>query len=86
MPVAGIVSIVIGLVIALAVAWYLLRVVLVLRAVNDSLGKITFGVRAIAHRTAPLGELLTPTKNDLVDIAEALEGVAASLAEDQPAA
>lgn len=86
MPLTGIVSIVIGLVIALAVASYLLRVVLVLRAVNDSLGKITFGVRAVAHRTAPLGELLTPTRNDLVDIAEALEGVAASLAADESAA
>jgi hypothetical protein len=86
MPAAAVVSIIIGLVIALAVAFYLLRVVLILRAVNDSLGKITFGVRAIAHRTAPLGELLTPTKDDLEEIADALEGVAASLREDQPAA
>lgn len=86
MPVAAVVSIAIGLVIALAVASYLLRVVLVLRAVNDSLGKTTFGVRAIAHRTAPLGELLTPTKNDLEDIADALEGVAASLRAGEPAA
>lgn len=86
MPAVAVVTIVIGLVIALAVAWYLLRVVLILRAVNDSLGKITFGVRAIAHRTAPLGELLTPTKNDLEDVADALDAVAASLRQDQPAA
>ena len=86
MPAAAVVSIVLGVVLALAVAAYLLRVVLILRAVNDSLGKITFGVRAIAHRTAPLGELLAPTRDDLVDVAEALEGVAATLSQDQPAA
>ena len=79
MPAAGIVSIVLAIVIALAVAWYLVRVVLILRGVNDSLGKITFGVRAIAHQTAPLGELLTPIKSDLEAIADTLDAVAAGL-------
>lgn len=86
MPVAGIVSVVIGLVIAAALAYYLVRVVMVLRAVNDSLGKITFGVRAIAHRTAPLGELLTPIKTDLEDVAGTLEAVAESLERPESAA
>ena len=81
MPVAGIVTIVIALTICLALAYYLFRVVLVWRAVNDSLGRITFGVRAIAHRTAPLGELLTPIKVDLEAIADTLESVAAGLDE-----
>ena len=86
MPAAGIVTIVIALVIALALAYYLTRVVIVLRAVNDSLGKVTFGVRAIAHRTEPLGELLTPVKVDLEAVADTLEDVAASLEADSPAA
>ena len=86
MPAAGIVTIVIALVIAAALAYYLIRVVLVLRAVNDSLGKITFGVRAVAHRTAPLGELLTPIKTDLEAVADTLDDVAASLEEDSSAA
>ncbi len=86
MPVVGIVSIVIALVIAAALAYYLIRVVLVLRAVNDSLGKITFGVRAIAHRTAPLGELLTPIKTDLEAVADTLDDVAAGLTADEAAA
>ena len=81
MPVAAVVTIVIALVIAAALAYYLTRVVIVLRAVNDSLGRITFGVRAIAHRTEPLGELLTPVKTDLEAVADTLDGVAASLAE-----
>lgn len=66
-------------------AYYLVRVVLILRAVNDSLGKITFGVRAIAHRTAPLGELLTPVKVDLEAVADTLESVAAGLDESSAA-
>lgn len=79
MPAAGIVTIVLALVIAAALAYYLIRVVVILRAVNDSLGKITFGVRAIAHRTAPLAELLAPAKSDLEAVADTLDGVAASL-------
>ncbi len=85
MPAAAIVTIVIALVVAAALAFYLTRVVMVLRSVNDSLGKITFGVRAIAHQTAPLGELLTPIKTDLEAVADVLDGVAASLVETSQA-
>lgn len=85
MPAAAVVTIVVALVIAAALAYYLTRVVIVLRAVNDSLGKITFGVRSIAHRTAPLGELLTPVKTDLEAVADTLEAVAASLAPESQA-
>ncbi|MGI9597036.1 MAG: hypothetical protein ACR2QK_12805 [Acidimicrobiales bacterium] len=86
MPIAGIVTIIIALVIAAALAYYLIRVVLILRTVNDTLGKITFGVRAIAHRTAPLGELLPPIKTDLEAVADTLDDVAAGLQSDAPAA
>ena len=79
MPLAGVVTVVLAIVIALAVASYLVRVILILNAVNDSLGKVTFGVRAIAHQTEPLGELLTPVKVDLEAVADTLEAVAASL-------
>lgn len=81
MPVAAIVTIVVALLICVALAFYLIRVIMVLRAVNDSLGKITFGVRAIAHRTAPLGELLTPVRDDLLAVADAVEGAVASVSE-----
>ena len=81
MPVAAIVTIVIALVVAAALAFYLTRVVMVLRSVNDSLGNINLGVRAIAEQTAPLEELLTPIKTDLEAVADVLDGVAASLTE-----
>lgn len=86
MPAAAIVTIIIALVVSAALAYYFIRVILVLRAVNHSLGRITFGVRAIAHRTAPLGELLTPVKTDLEELADALEAVASQLNEGDEAA
>ena len=86
MPLVAIVTIVIALVICVALAYYLIRVIMVLRAVNDSLGKITFGVRAIAHRTAPLGELLTPVKSDLEDVADAIEAAVESVTAETSAA
>ncbi len=86
MTAAGIVTIVIALVVAAALAYYLIRVVIVLRAVNDSLGKITFGVRGIADQTEPLGELLTPIKTDLEAVADTLDGVVASLDSSSSAA
>ena len=85
MPLVAIVTIIIALVICAALAYYLIRVILVLRAVNDSLGKITFGVRAIAHRTAPLGELLPPIRDDLVTVADAIEAAVDSLNEPSAA-
>ena len=56
---------------------------IVLRAVNDSLEDITVGMRTIAEQTAPLAELLTPVKTDLEAVADVLDGVAASLAEER---
>ena len=85
MPITAVVTIVIALVIAAALAYYLTRVVIVLRAVNDSLSKITAGVRSIAGQTAPLGELLTPVKTDLEAVADTLEAVAASLSQESQA-
>ena len=86
MPFVGLVMVIIALVIVAVVAFYLIRVVGILHSVNDALGKITFGVRAIAHRTAPLAEFLAPAKDDLVAIADELEGAAKSVSSKQPAA
>jgi hypothetical protein len=79
MPIAAIATIVISLIILVAVALYLIRVIVILKAVNDSLGKITFGVRAIAHRTSPLAAILGPVLGDLKIVASALGAAAASV-------
>ncbi|MCY4174846.1 MAG: hypothetical protein OXD37_00725 [Acidimicrobiaceae bacterium] len=82
MPAAAVVTVVIALVIAAALAYYLTRVVIVLRAVNESLGGITAAVRSIAGRTAPLGELLVPVKTDLEAVADTLDSVASGLTQE----
>lgn len=86
MSLAALVSLVIvGLLVA-ALAFYLIWVVLILRRVTDTLGKVTFGVRAIAHRTEPIGAVVEDVNANLGAVAAALEDLAEKAAADQPAA
>lgn len=78
MPIAAIASIALGLILAGAIAYYLLRVVLILNHAVDTLGKVTFGVRAIAHRTEPITPTLADVNGNLTAVAEALEGLVSS--------
>jgi len=73
MPAAAILTLILTAVLVLALAFYLIRVVLILRHVNDQLGKITFGVRAIAHQTEPVGELVGQMNGTLAAVAGARE-------------
>ncbi len=75
MPVVAIVSLVLVAVLVIALAGYLIWVVLILRHVVDTLGKVTFGVRAIAHRTEPVGPVVTDINANLTAVAAALEGL-----------
>lgn len=72
MSLGAIVMIVLFVVLVLAVASYLVRVILVLNHVNDQLGKITFGVRAIEHQTKPVNELTESMNASLGAVAGAL--------------
>jgi hypothetical protein len=83
MSAAAIVTLVLtGLLIA-ALAFYLIWVVLLLRRIVDTLGKVVFGVRAIAHRTEPIGGILDEINGDLTAVAEAVEGLVAGGVEDE---
>jgi len=72
MPFAALVMVILFVVLLLAVASYLVRVIMVLNHVNDQLGKITFGVRAIAHQTTPIEELTESMNANLGAISGAL--------------
>lgn len=61
----------VGVLIA-ALALYLIRVASMLRTVIDTLGKVTFGVRAIAHRTEPIEELVSGIHHDVAAMEQAL--------------
>lgn len=79
MPAVLVVTLVLVALIVAALAFYLTWVVLLLRAIHDTLGKVTFGVRAIAHRTAPIGPLVDEINGNLIPVADALEALVSDL-------
>lgn len=83
---ASIVSIILFSVLVLAIAGYLFRVILILRHVNDQLGKITFGVRAIAYQTKPINELTESMNSNLGAVAGALGALVDDLSKVDEAA
>lgn len=66
--------VVIGVLIAV-VAIFMIRIIVLLRMIDDTLGKVIFGVRAIAHRTEPIKSLTSSMETDLGIIGEALAGL-----------
>lgn len=85
MPVVAIVMIVLFVVLVLAIAAYLIRVIMILGHVNDQLGKVTFGVRAIAHQTQPINGLTETMNTNLGAVAGALGALVDDVTADQPA-
>ncbi|MDP8958871.1 MAG: hypothetical protein M3N51_06650 [Actinomycetota bacterium] len=77
MSAVAIVTVVVVGLLVLALAAYLITIALILRRVIDTLGLVTFGVRAIAHQTAPINELVTGINADLKHIDQALQGLVA---------
>lgn len=62
-----------------ALAFYLVWVVFILRRLVDTLGKVLFGVSAIAHRVEPVGPVVSELNADLGAVADALEALARDL-------
>ncbi|RZU31791.1 hypothetical protein [Blastococcus saxobsidens] len=79
MSVAAIAALIVTGVLVLALAGYLLWVVLLLRRLTDTLGKVVFGVDAIAHRVQPVNGLVGEINGDLAAVADALEDLAVEL-------
>ncbi len=85
MSVAAIAAIGVTGVLVLALAFYLSWVVVILRRLVDTLGKVTFGVAAISHRVEPVGSLVGEINTDLTAVAEALEALVSDIERQQPA-
>lgn len=84
MPAAAIATLVLTALLVLALAYYLTRVVIILRKLIHTLSRVTFGVRAIAHRTAPLEDVLTDINANLATVAEAVEEFVERVAGETP--
>ena len=76
MSAAAIAALVVTGVLVAALAFYLLWVVLILRRLTDTLGKVVFGVAAIAHRVEPVEGVVGEINGDLIAVADALEALA----------
>lgn len=80
MPLAGVVTLIgIALTVA-ALAFFLVRVALILKHVNFTLGTVIAGLNSIAHQTEPLGPVIEEINKDLADVQGALEGLLAKKA------
>lgn len=79
MSAAAVAALVVTGVLIAALAFYLLWVVVILRRLTDTLGKVVFGVASIAHRVEPVEQLVGEINGDLTGVADALEQLADDL-------
>ena len=78
MPAAGVVTLILVLVTVAVLAASLIRVALLLKHVNFTLGTVIAGVRAIELATRPINPVLGDIANDLAATQQALDGLLAS--------
>jgi uncharacterized membrane protein YhaH (DUF805 family) len=79
MSAAAISALVVTAVLIAALAFFLIWIVLILRRLTDTLGKVVFGVAAIAHRVEPVEQIVGEINGDLVAVADALDALADDL-------
>lgn len=79
MSAAAIAALVVTGVFVAALAFYLLWVVVILRRLTDTLGKVQFGVASIAYRVEPVEQVVGEINGDLIAVADALEALAADV-------
>lgn len=77
MPPVAIVTIIIALLIVAALAFYLIKVALLLRHVNAALSNVIGGVLGIADQTRPIAPVLGEINKDLGGVQAALQGLLA---------
>jgi hypothetical protein len=80
MPAAGVVTLVLVSATVVVLAAYLVRVALVLKHVNFTLGTVIAGVRAIELATRPITPVLGSIADDLAATQKALEDLLADKA------
>ncbi len=85
MSAAAIAALVVIAVLVAALAFYLLWVVVILQRLTDTLGKVLFGVRAIAYRVEPVGPVVGELNGNLTAVADTLEALVYDLTPEQSA-
>lgn len=75
MPLAAVVTLIATALTVVVLAVYLIRVALILKHVNFTLGTVIAGVRAIANQTEPLGQVVNDINQELDGLRAALEAL-----------
>lgn len=75
MPAASTVTLVLVAVLVVAVAAYLVAIIVLLRRASFTLGTVLVGVRAIAHATTPVEAVVDGIGEDVIAIESALRGL-----------
>jgi hypothetical protein len=75
MPVAGLITLVAVALTVVALAYFLIHIILLLRETSFHLGTVVAGLRAIAHQTGPVGPIVADINQDLSEVKQALEAV-----------
>lgn len=81
MPAAAVGTLVGVGILVLALAFYLIRIAVILHKVIDTLGLITFGLRSIAFQAEPVNQIVGEIKADV----ETMEGALNALLESKTA-
>lgn len=75
MPAAGLITLIGVALTVVALAYFLIHVILLLRETSFHLGTVVAGLRAIAHQTEPVGQVVAEINQDLTEVKQALEVV-----------
>lgn len=84
MSAAAIAAVVVTGLLVAALALSLIWVLLILHRLVDTLGKVSFGVGAIAHRLEPVAPVVQDVNADLAAAASAVEQLVADVASPAP--
>jgi hypothetical protein len=84
MPAAGLVTVLLASAAVAALAAYLIRVALVLKHVNTTLGSVIEGVQAIEVATRPVNPILGSIASELGSTQKALEDLLAAKSGPRP--
>lgn len=74
MSAIAVVSLVLGGLLLVALACFLVWLAVIMTRINDTLGNLMAGLRTVAERTQPVDEVMRDVNANLTTVAEAIDG------------
>lgn len=83
MSAIAVVSLVLGGLLLVALAGFLVWLAVIMTRINDTLGSLMAGLRTVAERTQPVDEVMRDVNANLTTVAEAIDGFSAEGQQDR---